>query len=483
MAPSVRLEVSTAVRWSLAACLLLASQGAFADDVNLRVPSRDAVGEETLPGLPRQDPTADRTFLSVNAGVGETDNVLRSPKDGKSQSLALVGADFDMRRASRTLDAEMTGDFSYVDYLQGAFKSTLFGRLDGTAGWQLVPEVLRWSVEDSFGQSQLDPLTAITPGNIENVNVVATGPDLVLRPFQSWFVKLAARYAYATYETNPYDNRRILGDAAIGRDLSVASKVSLKIDYQRIEFQNTTVNTDYDRRNFYAEYDLRGARTELTADLGASQAQRAEAPAAIPGGRPRIIRSSSSTSWDTTPFARLRVIRALSAASTLQLTVGRQYTDVGDSFQGLQNGASGRILVAPAAGTTSNYLDQYVNALWTTQFSRTSLDVSGTYGRNTYLAAHIFDVDRASFQVRLVRRLTSVLTGEVSASAYREHYFEQGVADNSYQESLALSYRPARRLEVKLRYDHESRIATGGAFGFAENRALLTVGYKIFPPR
>jgi hypothetical protein len=91
------------------------------------------------------------------------------------------------------------------------------------------------------------------------------------------------------------------------------------------------------------------------------------------------------------------------------------------------------------------------------------------------------DVSRATGEVRVARRMTSVLTVELSGHAAHEHYLLEGFSDNDYVGSIALKLKASRRLDFSLRYDHESRIASGAATGFVENRAMLTMAYQIEP--
>ncbi len=444
----------------LAVFLLFPLHSALAEETPVQLPTQGIPGDEPPIGLPLRGTAADETRLSIDAGIGETDNVLLTPSRPESQTLALVGTDFELKRAGLRLDADLKGDFNYIDYVQNAFGKQLLGRFDGTTDWVLIPDHLRWALDDNFGEAQLDPLAAVTPTNLEHINVVSTGPDLVLRPLSGLFLKLGARYAYTSYETSPFDNQRVLGNLSVGHDLSLASSVSLNVDMQRIRFTNTVLNTDYGRRNIYGQYAVRGSRTEVTADLGISQAD-------------------DGSSWTTIPFLKLQLTRTLSASSMVQLSAGQQYTDASNSFQGLQTGATGRIAIAPVIGTTANYLDRFGTLLYRFERARTAFDVSAGWTRDTYATEPIFDVDRVTAELRVSRRLTGTFTAELSGRAARERYFAQGFSDNDYLGSAALMYRPGQRVDVRLRYDHESRIALGNDTGYTDNRVMLTVGYRI----
>jgi hypothetical protein len=453
--------------------------------------AQGASGQGEPRGLPPLVTPPDHAELYINAGAAETDNILRT-QDAQSQTLAIVGANFDVSRTGKRLDADLKGDFSYIDFLQNAFDKQLLGRFDGLVGWAVLPERFRWVVEDHYGQSQLDPFAAVTPTNLEDINVVSTGPDVVLHPGDSWFTRLGARYSYASYETSPFDNRRLTGDLGVGRDLSHRSSVSLNADWQKVNFNNTTVNSDDNRRRFYGRYSIVGARTGLTFDVGVSQTQDGPAistttpvPQATSGrpGRPIQIKPApgNAQQWKSTPFARLELIRALSSSSLLTVTAGRQYTDTSDNFAGLQGGAAGKITIAPVSGTSESYLDQYGVVTWRFQHPRTEVAVTATWDRQSYRVNTLLSVERINGEIRLIRRLTSRFSAELSGSAGRERYFEDGFSDENYLGSFSINYQVGPRLQFKTRYDHDSRIATAGGGGFVENRLTLSVEYRVLP--
>ncbi len=102
-------------------------------------------------------------LYGIDAGVGETDNVTLAPTDKISQTIATVDADFTVNQRSRLFDVNAVGNFSDLDYLQGAYGNEFLGRLDGVADAAIVPGRLVWVLRDDFGQSALDPYTPVTP--------------------------------------------------------------------------------------------------------------------------------------------------------------------------------------------------------------------------------------------------------------------------------------------------------------------------------
>jgi hypothetical protein len=401
----------------------------------------------------------------ADVGVGETDNVTLVSTNKVSQTIAVADADFDYKKISRRLDVDAKGNFTYLDYLQGAYGSQLIGRFDGIAHVAIIPERIVWVLQDDFGQAALDPFTPVTPTNLENINYVSTGPDLAWHFGSNSYVNVSARYARAQYATSPFNSNRALGNLAWGLQLSARSSVSLNADTERVMFQNTVLNSDFDRSSGFGRYEVRGFRTDFSADLGATT----------------IRQNAGST---TGGLAKVELSRKLSAAAKLTVSVGRELTDGSSSFSTLQGGAIGVVGTAPAAQTSNNYTSNYASAGWSYQRNRTTISLSGRWEKDLYGRDPQFDFTRSGAEFRVERRLTRALAAEVLGRYYKTDYVHglaaSQIGTSSFDDesvAAALTWRHGRGLEVKLRCEHSSRMTTG-IYGYRENRAFLTVGYR-----
>jgi len=409
---------------------------------------------------------AETLSYGVDAGVAETDNVTLAPSHKVSQTMAVADIDFDYKQQSRRLDADAKGNFSYLDYLQNAYGNQLIGRFDGIGHLALIPERLTWVLQDDFGQSALDPFTPTTPTNLENVNYLSTGPDVALRLGATNFVNVSLRYARAQYETSPFNSNRLQGSLAWGLQLSSRSNVSLNGDTERVMFENTVLNNDFDRTSAFVRYALQGARSELSAELGATT----------------ISQSGTST---TGGLGKIQLARKISTAAKLTLTLGHYLTDASSSFSGLQSGAIGVVGTAPAAQTSNNYTSNSASVGWQYERNRTTVGLSGRWEKDGYGGQPLLDVTRTGGEFSVERRLTRALNLQVLGRLYRTDYVHEVVApqngSSSFNDGLvaaALTWRHGRGLEVRLRGEHSSRAAPGIANGYRENRVLLTIGYR-----
>jgi hypothetical protein len=401
----------------------------------------------------------------ADVGIGESDNITLVDTNKVSQTMAIADLDFDLKDQGRRFDVDAKGNFSYLDYLQNAFSNQLLGRFDGRADVSLIPERVIWVLTESFGQAQIDPFEAVVPTNLQNVNYVSTGPDVAFRLGPTVFLDLSARYSKTTYQTDPFDSSQVLGSAALGRALSAQSSISINASFERALFENTGVNTDFDRSSVYAHYEIQGARTNLTANLGATKVDQ------------------GSVSF-TGPSAKLMLLRKLSSVSTLTFTVGRDITDGSTAFANLQSGAIGGIVTSPAVVSQSNYTVTYGSVGWQYARNRTTIGVTGTWEKDSYDGLPLLDVTRSSAEFRVERKLTSLLTGELFGRVYRDEYANTDFSETDGLVGAALLFHAGRWLEIKLRYDHSSRAASGLGVvpgvnnGYGENRAFLTIGYR-----
>jgi hypothetical protein len=428
-------------------------------------PTASAGAGATDIATPAPGTRAESFTYGADVGIGESDNVTLVQTDKVSQTIAIADLDFDLKDQSRRFDVDAKGAFSDLDYLQNAYSNQLIGRFDGRADFAIIPERVTWVLTENFGQAQIDPFVAAVPTNLENINYFSTGPDASFRLGPTVFLDLSARYAKSTYETDPFDSNTVVGSAAFGRALSAQSSISLVGSFDRVLFDNTEVNTDFDRSSVYAHYEVQGARTELTANLGAT----------------KVDQGSQSING---PTAKLRLLRKLSSASTLTFTIGRDITDGTTAFANLQSGAIGGIATAPAALSQNNYTVTYGSIDWEYVRNRTTIGVSGTWERDSYEGEPLQDLTRGSAEFRLERKLSRVLTAELLGRLYRTDYSGTDYSETDGLVGGALVFREGRGLEIKLRYDHSSRAVSGMGVvpgvspGYGENRVFLTIGYR-----
>jgi hypothetical protein len=191
----------------------------------------------------------------------------------------------------------------------------------------------------------------------------------------------------------------------------------------------------------------------------------------------------------TGSLAKIELARTLSTAAKLTLSIGRVLTDASSSFSNLQSGAIGVVGTAPAALTSNTYTSNYASAGWQYDRNRTTFAVSGRWERDAYGGEPLLDNTRSGAEFRVERQLTRAFSAEVLGRYYKTNYPHVIVApaggSADFDDELIagiLTWRHGRGLEVKLKCEHDARVATG-INGYRENRAVLTVGYRPYSLR
>jgi hypothetical protein len=386
------------------------------------------------------------TTLGLSAGVGETDNVLLTSGTKQSQTLATAGLDFSLSRHGPRLNTAAAGDFEDVYYLQSAFGNQLLGRFDGDATVGIVPDRINWTVDENFGQSIINPVAPTVPTNLGNINVFSTGPDFILHPGgEANFVQLGARYGRSDFQRAAFDGYQELGLFAIGRALSSLSTLSLHANVEKLRFSDTALNPDYTFRRAYASYVVQGARTGITIEAGAAQVD------------------DVTRRWTTRPIGQITLQRLLSPHMSLTLQGGRQVTDINDSFAGLQSGAAGAIVVAPAYGSTGSYVRTFGTASWSFAFNRTSLGASASWERNSYDVSQLLDTRSGDYEVSLGRQLAPHLAVRVTGALTKSDYYNTGFESEYRTVNVAFQLQAAPKVRVSLSYQHTSQGTSGVA--------------------
>jgi len=400
----------------------------------------------------------------IDVGVGESNNVTLVPTDKVSQTLSVFDLDFNLQEQRRLFDVEAKGDFTDLDYLQGAYKNELVGRFDGLAQYVLVPDNISWVVQDDFGQAQLDPFAAVTPLNRENVNYASTGPDFELRLGSLNYVTVSARYGRSEYEVSPFSSNRFIGTTAFDMPLSALSIVSVGVKSERVLFDDTLVNTDFNRSSAYGHYELEGRTTQLSLFGGLSQIDQ-------------------TTGTHQAPLVKIALTHKTSAAATWNFTGGRDITDATTDFSNPQSSTGGVTGTAVATTTTANYVVTYANARWDYIRSRTSFGLSGRWERDQYFTQPSLDLTRETAEVKIARQLSREFTLGLIGRVYRSAYLNQDFAETDSLVGANLTFRRGRGLELKLQVDRNSRNASGSGSGggYEENRVFLTIGYRPEP--
>jgi hypothetical protein len=401
----------------------------------------------------------------ASLGAGQSDNITRVAEDAQDENIATLGLKFSLDEQSRRLRADLLGDLAYYDYLDGTYDSELLGNVIANANLGVVPERLDWVFGDRFGQVLVDPFTPPTPDNRENLNYLSTGPEATFAFGSQTRLGIGARYVDSIYEDSPFDSSGFLGQVGVTRLLSSASELGLNLRHEQIEYDEESLNGDYDHSEAFAQYALNGARTNVKLDAGYTTIDR-----------------DAVNDKDSGPLFRLEVSRRIGRLQELTLDAGREFSSSGSAFAGEQSDEAIGLEPVASRQTVAPFTNEYASLYWSISGHRTEISLGGAWRKHEYQDSNDLNQTLTSVDAGVQRSLTPALTLSLDL-AYSSSDFEVSGDYSDLLGSLALRWRMSRSLSLSLDYTHYDRNSDLAEGDYTENRIMLSIGYGRGAPR
>lgn len=405
---------------------------------------------------------AQEVDLSASIGAYHSDNVNRSSVDERSDTVGEAGLQLGIARDQGRLTADVSADLRYRKYFDDSYDEELMGGLAGTLTYWFLPDRFSWVAEDNFGTALIDPRAIDTPDNRQNTNYFSTGPDFRLPIGDRTELLLSGRWSDATFGESDADNQRLTGNVALLRHLSVESAVSLNTMAERVEFDDQTVNSNYDRQSAFIGYDTRGAHTTLALQAGYT-----------------LMHDFGDTTDG--PLFDLTITRELSARSTLTLNAGTNLTDSADAMRRDQ-GISG-VSVEGDIGIVSNdpFQSDYISIGLALEGVRTSIDIAANWHSEDHERDAGLNRDAIGAVVTVTRRISQTLSMSLYGGWTSEDFAESDVEFDEWSYGAGLDWDFSRHFGLTLsadRYEGSGDTSLGaGQRDYTENRIALHLSY------
>lgn len=413
----------------------------------------------SLAGVTHADAAAG---YQIGAAANYSDNITRVPEDGVDEIVSNVNAAALWSNESPRLGIDAFAQLSYLSYADDTFDSELIPRGDVNLHWNVLPARMTWVLEDRYGQIASDPFAAFTPDNIENINVLRTGPDFEFGSSPSQLLTVSLRAEDQYYEVQPVDNQRLSAAARLQRRLSDTRSLALTVRGEEVEFDNPLVAVDYSIIESFVTFEQSLAEYSYAVDVGHTQ----------------LDVNSETVSG---VLARLTGSRSIGANWFARASGEYSYTDSGNRFLiGRQQSSAG-----PGQSVDDDTLTAAGSPLRLKQFdvslarqaTRHSFDTVLYWEEEAYERAPLLDREQAggtfSYQFSVNPLNTIVL-----ASSYRRVRFETSDRDD---ENLEVELRYRRNLTSNLSIDFRAarlkRSSSDPTSVYEENVFGLSVTY------
>jgi len=401
----------------------------------------------------------------IGVGAIYTDNIRLVATDTQTDTIGVVTTDFLVHEQTRHFDAEVAANLQYLTYEHNIYTKELLGDLAGFGKFALLPGRIDWVVQENFGQQQLSPGTPLTPLNLENINYLSTGPDLSVPLGSQLHAQMSLRYSKVSYQLNNNifqldDLNNDRGDASLAliHPLSATSNASLNVSTERVSYDDSMDNPDYTTRTGYLHYDAQGARSKVTLDVGYDDAL-------VVGERSHgaLVRADAA--------------RALSGASTVELSVGQDISDSGNLLRQMQTSNNVSLATGALQRSEDPFTNRYARVNWRFDRHRTGLEVALTQFRETHSIETDLNRTRTELDLNARRNLSEALVLNAAAGYAHDSYFGSTTPSDSYRWATAdVAWRFGRHVQMHAQYSHIDQRSDAVSNTYTENRFMLTLG-------
>lgn len=204
--------------------------------------------------------------------VEQNDNLLLTPDDPIALTVLRPGIGFEVSHDSPVLQSRISGRAEYRRYGDAHFADVVDGTLNARVNWVAIPERLSFTLIDNLTLQPVNTLSADTPGNRQQVNVLSAGPTLSFEWGDDWRGVTELRYVRSEAEiTDEFNSERIDLALRATKRLSPTSRLAFNVRTQQVDFEQDVVARDYTRSELFARYSRTLNRVDFAIDAGYSR--------------------------------------------------------------------------------------------------------------------------------------------------------------------------------------------------------------------
>ena len=272
---------------------------------------------------------------------------------------------------------------------------------------------------------------------------------------------MSGRWADSYFEEGDQDSETLTGSAALIRQISAATALSLNGSYSEVNFDNQEAFIDYTVEQAFLRLALTGSRTTLTLD----------------GGMSRLQQDDDSAESESV-LARLDLTRQVGARSRVRLVAGTSPSTTSQTFRRDQE--LGGVDVGPDAAVVSgdSFQSDYGYLTFSTDWERSAFTavVSARSEDHEVFSAQNRDQYRGT--VTYSRELTHDISLDLRGTYLDEKFTETGFAFDQWGAGLGMRWQLGRQFSLRARVDHFVGSSDDGTRDYTENRAYIGISYS-----
>jgi hypothetical protein len=372
----------------------------------------------------------------LNVGASHSDNVGRTANLAESETSMEVGLGANVQHVRERVRLGLDANLLYRMHNYGSYKNELAGGLAALASYELFHEAVHWVVEDNLGQSLIAAQNIATADNIQNLNVLSTGPDVSLPIGPRTGIVMHARWTDVWYESSDFGSRRYSASVGLRRQIGEHSNISLTGSTEHLDYKELPTSSNYSIRSASFGWEAVGARTELNVRAGLSR-----------------LDDQQETS-NGALFA-LELSRKLYARGSLALHVGRNFGNSSDALgrdQGIRGTSTGS---RPGTASSDPLRSDYATLIWSHDAARSSLSLTADWRREAHEREQNLNRTLRGAGMQISRQLSPRTQLKFFADYTGERFNTAAVDFDDWSAGVGMSWRFSSALGLSLDWAHQ----------------------------
>jgi hypothetical protein len=404
-----------------------------------------------------------RPFVEFELGAERSDNITRVASDELSDTMGIARLAFGLEQHRPKLESLIAADLQYRHYKDDTYDDEILGGLSADLAWSILPERFIWIVEETYGQIAGNLQQPDTPDNREDFNYFTTGPDLRIPLGGRTFAELSGRWSDVYYEESDQGSENVEGSAALARQLSEQSTLSLNASVEDIRYDEEEFLEDDRITEGFLQLEFLGGRTTISADAGYTKAERGD-------------ESSDG------PLARLNLSREVTSRTTLRLDAGYEFADAATAFRLDQDAIGLGEDVRNAVASQDVFRTTYAYLGLNTRRERTTFDVVLFGLKERHETDTLLDRDSFGLNLNWSRRLSSRLDLLVRAAYTNDDFINANFPYDEWLAGLEIGWRLTSFVSMRISVDHYEGSSDNALRDYEENRAYVGFRYARGQP-
>lgn len=396
---------------------------------------------------------------SVSLDLATYENINRIQNPTSNEFSKSITGTFNLSEIAPKYVADINAEVTATDYQKNLTQDRNIGTLFSNLLWIFSPGQFEWFTTDTYSQTKINYLLPNSPSNQINANSFSSGPNYYFRLNSVNNINVQARLEDYSYQGINIDNTRSVSTLQWLYQLNSTSTLSLNNVYTAVRFDDTTVNSNFDRNDVFLNASFVKGSNTLEVDAGLT----------------RILYNQLSDS--DLPRYRVSLQNERTRTSSIRFEFDKSLADTSSNLQSLTTNSISTTLNNASSGI---YVNKTLRFTYNKTLSSGNFRFDSYKTTSDYLTQPLRDLDLKGVSINTTWNLVRGSSFSVDAT-YINYIFENILPereDDNYLYRIMYNYNARRNISVNFRMELEENTSNIQIRDYEDFRIFISLVYS-----